>query len=455
MTIDPSALSRDDFGSDFTWGVAHAAYQVEGAWATDGKGPSIWDTFTHGGGKVFDGTNGDEATDFFHRYPEDLDLVKALGFDAQRFSINWPRVLPDGVGRVNEKGLDFYDRVVDACLERGVEPWVTLYHWDLPEALHQRGGWANRDSVEWFGEMADVVAARLGDRVDRWMVFNEPGTFLPFGYVVGSHAPGVRSPRKFQAAVHHVGLAQGRGAAAIRAHARPDAKVGTTHIFTPPIVAGDTPRHRKAATAFDALMNRVYVEPSLGLGYPVDDAPLLKGIERFVEPGDDKALVVDWDFLGVQYYQRFALVAAPLPLLGFVPRFRKDHKTHDITAMGWEVDASGLYDVLQQFRAYDAVPELVVTENGAAYPDHLVDGRVHDSRRTAYYQDHLAAVARAKADGVPVTGYFCWSYCDNFEWAAGLRPRFGLVHVDYATQQRTVKDSGYWFSRLLGGTAQP
>ncbi|QYG92153.1 beta-glucosidase [Iamia sp. SCSIO 61187] len=447
-------LRREDFGDDFTWGVAHAAYQVEGAWDADDKGPSIWDTFTHGGGRVFDKTNGDVATDFYHRYPEDLALVRAMGFDAQRFSISWPRVLPDGVGRVSTKGLDFYSRVVDTCLELGIEPWVTLYHWDLPEALHRRGGWANRDSVEWFGELADAVVGRLGDRVTRWMVFNEPGTFLPFGYLLGGHAPGVRSLRRFQAAVHHVGLAQGRGAAAIRA-AAPGASVGTTHIFTPPDVAGDRPRHRRAARAFDAAMNRVYVEPSLGLGYPMDDAPLLRGIERYVRGSDEADLVVDWDFLGVQYYQRFAVAAAPVPGLRFVPLFRKDHKRFDITAMGWEVDPTGLSDVLRTVHGYGKVPELFVTENGAAYPDHLVDGRVHDVRRTAYYRDHLAEVARARREGVPVHGYFCWSYCDNFEWAAGLRPRFGLVHVDYETQRRTVKDSGYWFSRLLGGTVTP
>jgi beta-glucosidase len=448
-------LTREDFGGDgFTWGVAHAAYQVEGAWDADDKGPSIWDTFTHGGGRVSDKTTGDVATDFYHRYPQDLDLVKGMGFDAQRFSISWPRVLPDGIGRVSSKGLDFYDRVVDACLERGIEPWVTLYHWDLPERLNERGGWAMRESVDWFGELATAVAERLGDRVTRWMAFNEPGTFLPFGYLVGGHAPGVRSLRAFQAAVHHVGLAQGRAAAAIRA-AAPGASVGTTHIFTPPDVAGDSFLHRRAARAFDAAMNRVYVEPNFGLGYPTADSPLLKGIERFVQGDDMDDLVVDFDFLGVQYYQRFAVAAVPVPGLRFVPLFRKDHKRFDITAMGWEVDATGLYDVLRTAHAYGKVPELFVTENGAAYPDHLVDGRVRDVRRTAYYQDHLAEVARARRDGVPVNGYFCWSYCDNFEWAAGLRPRFGLVHVDYATQRRTVKDSGYWFSQLLGGTVTP
>lgn len=298
-----------------------------------------------------------------------------------------------------------------------------------------------------------MVAEALGDRVTRWMVFNEPGTFLPAGYLAGGHAPGVRSLRRFLAAVHHVGLAQGRGAAAVRA-AVPGASVGTTHIFTPPDVGGTTERHQRSARAFDAVVNRVFVEPSLGLGYPTEDAPLLRGIDRYRRDGDDEALAVDWDFLGVQYYQRWAIWAVPVPGLGFVPRLRRDHKRYDVTAMGWEVHPTGLHDVLQRVHAYGKVPELFVTENGAAYPDEVQDGRVHDLRRIAYYRDHLAEVLRAQRSGVPVHGYFCWSYCDNFEWAAGIRPRFGLVRVDYDTQERIVKDSGYWFSALLGGELQ-
>lgn len=448
------ALRREDFGDDFTWGVAHASYQVEGAWDLDGKGPSIWDTFTHGGGRITDKTNGDVACDFYHRYESDLDLVKGLGFGAQRFSISWPRVLPTGSGRVEQRGLDFYSRVVDACLERGIEPWVTLYHWDLPQALQDTGGWANRDIVERFGDYVGVVAEALGDRVTRWMTFNEPTSFLLGGYLTGVHAPGVRSLNKFLAATHHVVLSQARGAAVLR-DVVPGATVGTTHIFTPPDVAGDSPKHRKAAAAFDAISNRMHLEPSLGLGYPSDAAPILKRIDRYRRPGDDEASIVDWDFLGVQYYQRLAVHPAPIPGLGFVPRPRRDHKRYDITSMGWEVNPKGLHEVLHQFHAYGKVPQLFVTENGAAYPDDLVDGRVHDPRRIAYYEAHLAQVLKAKQEGVPVDGYFCWSFSDNFEWAAGLRPRFGLVYLDYATQGRYVKDSGYWFSQLLGGALEP
>ena len=443
-------LRRGDFGEDFTWGVAHASYQVEGAWNAEGKGPSIWDAFTHGGGRIQDGSNGDVACDFYHRYPEDLDLVRAMGFDAQRFSISWPRVLPTGRGAVNRAGIDFYSRVVDACLERGIEPWVTLYHWDLPQALQERGGWRNRDIVGWFADYASVVADALGDRVRRWMVFNEPTSFLLGGYLGGVHAPGVRSLNGFLEASHHVALSQASGSAAIRA-AAPGADVGTTHIFTPPDMAGDTARHRRAARAFDAVVNRMHLEPSLGLGYPVEAAGVLRRIERYQRPGDDDAVLVDWDFLGVQYYQRLAVHPAPIPGLGFVPRPRRDHTRFDITAMGWEVDPTGLREVLDQFHAYGKVDRLYVTENGAAYPDAVDGDRVHDPRRIGYYDAHLAQVLAAKQEGVPVHGYFCWSYCDNFEWSFGLRPRFGLVHVDYTTQRRRVKDSGYWFSALLGG----
>ncbi len=452
MTDD---LARADFGDDFTWGVAHAAYQVEGAWNRDGKGPSIWDTFAHGRSRVpgrrriRDGSDGDVACDFYHRYESDTDLVRELGFDAQRFSISWPRVLPNGTGRVNHAGLDFYDRVVDACLERGVEPWVTLYHWDLPEDLHRRGGWTDRSVLGWFEEYVDVVAARLGDRVRHWMVVNEPASFTLAGYLAGHHAPGVRSPLKFLAAVHHVNLCQAVGARAIRAHA-PDAAVGTTHVITPPRTTGDGPRHQRAARALDAVANRLFLEPNFGLGYPVDDAPFLRLVDRFRRDGDDRAVEVEWDFLGVQYYTRALVHPFPNPLFPGLPAMSKDHRTYDLTAMGWEVQPDGIHQALTQVHAYGKVPRLHVTENGAAFPDRLEGDRVRDPRRTDFYRAHLAEVRRAQRDGVPVHGYFCWSLMDNFEWAEGYVPRFGLVYVDYATQRRVVKDSGRWFQAFLG-----
>ncbi len=444
-----SDLTRDRFGDDFTWGVAHASYQVEGAPDADGKGPSIWDTFSHRRGKIKDGTTGDVACDFYHRYREDTELVRDLGFDAQRFSISWPRVLPEGTGRVNQAGLDFYRRVVDACLEVGVEPWVTLYHWDLPEALQQRGGWADRSIVGWFEEFAGVVAEALGDRVGHWMVFNEPCSFLLGGYLAGVHAPGVRSLRQFLAGTHHVNLAQAAGAAAVRHHS-PDSQVGTTHIITPPRTEGDARRHRRAAASIDAIANRIFLDPNFGLGYPVEDAPIVAGVERYQRPGDDRDVVVDWDFVGVQYYTRLLVKPAPIPKLRALPWMSRDFRRYEITAMGWEVQPDGLHESLAKVAAYGKVPRLVVTENGAAFPDHLEGDRVHDPRRTDFYRAHLAQVLRAKEDGIPVEGYFCWSLMDNFEWAEGYVPRFGITYVDYATQRRIVKDSGRWFQHLLG-----
>jgi len=445
-------LQRGDFGDEFTWGVAHASYQVEGAWDADGKGPSIWDAFAHGGGRIRGGATGDVACDFYHRYETDTDLVRELGFDAQRFSISWPRVLPDGVGRVNPAGLDFYDRVVDACLERGVQPWPTLYHWDLPQALQDRGGWANRSIVGWFEEYVQVVAERLGDRVRDWMVFNEPCSFLVVGHLLGYHAPGVRSLRTYLAGTHHVNLAQAVGARVLRATVA-DANVGTTHIVTPMTTAGDTERDRRARASLDVIANRIFWEPNLGLGYPVDDAPLIAGIDRYRKAGDDEDVRVDWDFVGVQYYQRQRVLSWPVPKLRGIPLPRKDFRRYEITAMGWEVQPDGLYESLERWHAYGRIPTLIVTENGAAFPDHLVEGRVHDDRRIAFYRDHLAEVRRALGDGIPVHGYFCWSLMDNFEWAEGYDPRFGLVHVDFDTQARTVKDSGRWFQGFLGADA--
>lgn len=451
---DPE-LTRADFGEGFTWGVATASYQVEGGWNLDGKGPSIWDSFTHGRARhlgviphVRDRSNGDIACDFYHRYAQDVALVSELGFGAKRFSTSWPRVLPDGTGRTNRAGVDFYSRVVDECLARGVEPWITLYHWDLPQALQERGGWTNRDVVGWFADYVGVMADALGDRVKRWMVFNEPLSFTVLGHLLGIHAPGVRSRSKFLASVHHTNLAQAAGAQVLRARV-PGASVGTTQYFAPVIPSGESPLRRRASVALDALLNRIFVEPNLGLGYPINDCPFIAPIEKFVRSGDHRGVEVDWDFLGAQYYTRVKAPLLPIPGLWSAPLFGRDVRSHDVTATGWEVRPDGLYDVLARCHAYGRFPSIVVTENGAAFPDQLEGERVHDPRRIDFYRRHLLELRRAKRDGIPVDGYFCWSLMDNFEWAEGYGPRFGLTYVDYPTQRRTVKDSGRWFQSLL------
>lgn len=448
-----ASLAASDFGADFTWGTATAAYQIEGGWDADGKGPSVWDTFTHKRFRIRDRTTGDVACDSYHRYADDVAIDAELGFGAYRFSVSWPRVLPDGRGRVNRAGLDYYSRLVDECLARGVEPWVTLYHWDLPQALEDLGGWTSRDVLGWFEEYVAVVAEALGDRVRHWMVFNEPLSFCSVGHLLGVHAPGRRGPSNFLAAVHHVNLCQGVGARVLRSVAT-DPVVGTTQYLSPIQAVGDNPLSRLAARRADAFVNRIFVEPNLGLGYPEDDLPAVRRVERWWRDGDDRALRVDWDFLGVQYYTRLKAPFLPVPGLWTAPLFGRDHRNFDVTATGWEVRPDGLYDVLRSVHAYDRFPRLVVTESGAAYPDELrrrPDGTpyVHDPRRVLFHQLHLAQVRRAQLDGVPVDGFFAWSLLDNFEWAEGLSARFGLVHVDFTTQERVVKSSGEWYREFL------
>ncbi|WP_022824810.1 GH1 family beta-glucosidase [Hymenobacter norwichensis] len=449
----PANFSRADFGADFRWGVSAAAYQTEGAWNLDGKGPSIWDDFVRRPGRVKRGETAEVATDFYHRWPQDLDLMNQMAIDNFRFSIAWSRIMPHGIGVFNQKGIDYYDRLVDGCLERGITPWPTLYHWDLPASLQQLGGWTNRDVVGWFTDYTQRVAARLGDRVQHWMVLNEPMVFTGAGHLLGIHAPGRRSLGAFLAATHHAALAQAEGGRALRAILPAGAQIGTT--FSCSYVTPWRPNHARDARATrraDALLNRLFVEPALGLGYPVADVPLLGWMDRYIKPGDEQRLPFDFDFLGVQNYTREVVRHSPyVPLLwaslvGAAPR----GVPH--TDMGWEVYPESLYQIVKQFANYPNAPMLRVTENGAAFPDTRTPaGHVHDPQRQAYLRACIGQVLRARQEGVRVDGYFAWSFTDNFEWAEGYGPRFGLVHVEYETQRRTIKDSGHWYSEFLGG----
>ena len=451
--IAQKRMTRSDFGPDFVWGSATASYQIEGAWQADGKGESIWDRFSHTPGKIYNGDNGDTACDFYHRYPDDVALMQQLGLDAFRFSVSWPRVLPDGTGQVNEKGLDFYKRLIDALLEKGIEPWLTLYHWDLPQVLEDKGGWRNRDIVHWFAEYAEVVARALGDRVKHWMVFNEPMMFTTLGYFLGSHAPGAKDPFKFLATLHHTALAQAEGGRILRACLPIGHQIGTTFscIHTEP--ASINPLDRAAARRWDAALNRLFIEPTLGMGYPTEDLGFLWLMNKHIRPGDYEKLAFDFDFVGIQTYMRqlvrFSLLRPFIWAVELDNTKRDDLGPEDITELGWEIYPPGIYHLLKKFAAYPGVRKLYVTENGCAMPDKLENGRVHDPRRTHYLQAYLEQVLRAKREGVPVEGYFVWSFLDNFEWAEGYKPRFGIVHVDYATQQRTVKDSGLWLQSFL------
>ncbi|MGA0555439.1 GH1 family beta-glucosidase [Larkinella sp. VNQ87] len=450
MRPTPPSFSRADFGPDFVWGAATAAYQIEGAHQTDGRGPSIWDTFTHGPAWSRARENGDIACDFYHRYESDLQVLREMGFRAFRFSISWSRIFPEGTGRINEAGLAFYDQLIDTCLRLGIEPWVTLYHWDLPQALEAKGGWTNRAVIRWFSEFVDCCTKAFGHKVKHWMVMNEPLVFTAGGYFAGIHAPGRRGPWNFLPAVHHVAICQGEGGRIVRRNV-PNARIGTTLFCAPIDPHTPAPRDVRAAARIDALGNRLFIEPSLGLGYPVQEAPLLKQIlTKYAKLGDLQRATFDFDFIGLQNY--FRLVVRHDWFTPYVwarevkPRQRR---VAEITAMDWEVYPEGLYRVIRQFSQYEKVRDIVITENGAAFPDRLQDGRVHDPQRVNYYQQYLQQVLRAKREGFRVSGYFAWSLMDNFEWAEGYRPRFGLVYVDYPTQQRIIKASGHWFRDFL------
>ncbi len=444
-------LLKLDFGTGFKWGVATAAYQIEGAWNVDGKGPSIWDNFSHKKGKIRNNETGDIACDFYHTYAEDLDLVNQMNMDVFRFSIAWSRILPNGTGLINQKGIDFYNRVIDTALEKGIEPWLTLYHWDLPQTLEDKGGWANRDVINWFSEYVSLVANSFGDRVKNWMVFNEPAAFTGLGYMTGTHAPGKKSLGKYPKAIHHVVMCQAEGGRILRALV-PDAQVGTTYSMSSIHPKEKIKKHENAAKRMDALLNRLFIEPALGLGYPSKDFTYLKEVEKHMQVGDDQKMIFDFDFHGVQNYFRIVATQSAFPPVLWANQVKPVHLVEDkakLTDMGWEVYPQGIYEVIRQLSAYKGVKKIYVTENGAAFPDQIENGKVKDIQRIQYFKDYLGEVLRAKNEGAPVHGYFVWSLLDNFEWAEGYHPRFGLVYVDYETQRRTIKDSGLWFKEFL------
>lgn len=441
-------LQRHLFGDSFKWGVSTAAFQIEGSCDTDGKGRSIWDEFTSRKGRVKNGHHAQTACDFYANYKTDIGLLGDLNISNFRFSISWPRIMPTGQHPVNQQGIDHYNRLIDHLLERGIEPWVTLYHWDLPHELEGKGGWTNRESVAWFREYAEVCAHHFGDRVKHWMVMNEPSVFTGAGYFLGIHAPGKRGLANFLKAVHHATLATAEGGRVLRALV-PDAEIGTTFSCTYVEPVSQSKRHLAAAKRVNTLLNRAFLEPVLGLGYPAEDLPVLKKMSRYMQPDDVKNMAFDFDFIGLQCYTREVVRASLLtPYVG--ARLVKAEKRNvPLTEMGWEVYPPSLYHMLKQFDAYPLVKKIIVTENGAAFPDVVTNGEVDDIRREQYLQDHIAQVLRAKQDGVSVDGYFVWTLTDNFEWAEGYHARFGLIHIDFDTQQRTVKRSGLWYRDFL------
>ena len=424
------------FPADFAWGASTSSYQIEGAVEEDGRGKSIWDTFSHTPGRVKNGDTGDVACDHYHRWVEDVEWLARGGFNAYRFSTAWSRILPAGSGVVEQRGLDFYDRLVDGLLARNIAPWLCLYHWDLPQALQDQGGWLRRDNADHFTEYALVVGRRLGDRVKHWAMFNEPNIHALFGYGMGGHAPGLKGLTSFLAATHHQNLAQGRALAALRAE-RADLKLGTVINIVPVRPSSDRKEDRLAVERFDAFWNGAFLNPLFKGTYP---AVVAAQMAPLIAADDLKAMRQPIDFFGLNYYAPAWVADAPQSLFG--AWFGATPPGMRFTAMGWPVDPSRLIDVLARFRDQYGNPEIHVTENGACYDDHFAaDGTVHDDDRTAYLRDHIAAARRALADGVRLKGYFAWSLLDNFEWAEGFSRRFGLIHVDFSSQKRTPKTS--------------
>lgn len=447
----PTKLSAQAFGKDFLWGAACAAYQVEGAWNKDGKGPSIWDEFTHKKNKIHKGENGDVATEFYKNYKADIALLKQMNFGVFRFSISWSRIFPSGTGKINQKGVEFYHKVIDECINNDIEPWITLYHWDLPQALQQEGGWANRKIISWFNEYVAFCTKTFGSKVKNWMVMNEPAAFVGLGYMLGYHAPGIKSPFKFLKATHHVCIAMADGGRIIRQNVA-DANVGSTFSCSHIEPYTDDPilsyKDVAAAKRMDALLNRLYIEPSLGMGYPIDSLPALKRIERYYQPGDEERLKFNFDFIGLQNY--FRVVARKSMFVPFLKakQISAEERNVPMNEMKFEVYPEGIYKVIKQFSKYD-IKNIIITENGVCYEDVLLGNRIHDSKRIEFFETYLEQVLKAKNEGAPVNGYFVWSLTDNFEWSEGYEPRFGLIHVDFRTQKRTIKDSGYWFKDFL------
>jgi len=441
-------LNKALFGEDFKWGVSTAAFQIEGAYDVDGKGMSIWDAFTAKKGKVLNGHKADVACDFYNNYQADIDLVKKLNIPNFRFSISWTRVLPNGTGEVNQAGIDYYNRVIDYCISQGIEPWVTIYHWELPQILEDNGGWTNRGIVGWFTEFVALCAKSFGDRVKYWMVMNEPSVFSGAGYFFGIHAPGRTGLKNFLPVIHHVVLCMVAGAKKLR-EILPAAIIGTTFSCSYIEPRSDNKRDVKAAKVADALVNRLFIEPVLGLGYPISDMPVLKGLEKFYQPGDEQNMVFDFDFIGLQNYTReIVRYSFFTPYINASLVKAKDRNV-DTTVMGWEVYPPAIYHIIKKFDAYPQIKKILITENGAAFPDSLADDEVSDPKRVAYLQNHLREVLKAKQEGCRVEGYFVWTLTDNFEWAEGYHPRFGLVHVDFTTQKRIIKSSGKWYADFL------
>lgn len=446
------------FPANFIWGAATSAYQIEGATREDGRGASIWDTFSATPGAVYRGDTGDIAVDHYHRTQEDLALMAGMGLNSYCFSIAWPRILPDGTGAVNSRGLDFYERLVDDMLAKGIVPFAKLYHWDLPQALEDRGGWRNRETALAFADYAEIVARRLGDRVPYWLTHNEPWCAAFLGYGIGIHAPGVRDRQAAVDAAHHLLLSHGLAIPRLRTYTNPQAQLAITLNLYPIYPADDSPETQHAVKYVDTFKNRWFLDPIFRGSYPEDFFQEFGTNPPPIQDGDFDIISTPIDILGVNYYSRNVVRGLPVTKsadgsqgdfyeeIPFVPG-------SSYTAMNWEVYPEGLYDMLARLHRDYKPRSIMVTENGAAYDDQWNgNDQVSDPERLEYLRTHIQAVAKALEHGVPMNGYFAWSLTDNFEWAEGYNKRFGIVYVDYPTQRRIIKDSGRWYASFIGDT---
>jgi beta-glucosidase len=439
------------FPEGFLWGTATSAYQIEGAWNEDGRGLSIWDTFCRQPGTIWHGQSGDVAADHYHRWQEDVRTMASLGLKTYRFSISWPRILPQGTGQVNPAGLGFYDRLIDGLLANRIEPFVTLFHWDLPQPLQDRGGWPSRETAYHFADYARVLGERLGDRVTYWITHNEPFVAAAAGHLTGEHAPGIKDPAATLRASHHLFFSHGLAVDALRASTSRPLRIGITLNLNPVHPASDSEEDRLAAIRYDGAVNRMSLDPVFFARYPEDMQALFGPLLPTPQPGDLERIAVPIDFLGVNYYSRAVIRHDPdEPLLQAATVSPQEGEYSQM----WEIYPPGMYELLYRvWKEYGQTRpgmKMIVTENGVPVPDGLdFDGRCRDYRRIRYLRDHVAQIHRALSDGVPLAGYFVWSLLDNFEWALGYRTRFGLVYVDFETQARTVKDSGRWYAKVI------
>ncbi len=441
-------LKRKQFGSEFIWGTTISSFQNEGWAEDDGKGESIWDHFAANSYNIKNNDAIHNAANFYKDYEKDIKTAANLNFKVFRFSLSWTRIFPDGKNKINPAGVDFYHKIIDCCIAHGLTPWVTLYHWDLPQKLEQLGGWTTRAIIHWFSQYSEFCTKEYGDKVKNWIVLNEPMTFTGLGYFTGYHAPGKTGLVNFLKAAHHVTLCNAIGGRIIRKNVE-NANIGTAFSCSYVKPVNQRFFNRRAAKRMEALLNRFFLEPALGMGYPTDIMPGLNMIHRYFKNGDEELMKFDFDFIGIQYYFRVVTKFSLFPPVLFASEIPPGKRTCNVNAMGLEVYPKGLSKLLKFYNQYTGIKKIIITESGVCYPDHMVNGKVYDIKRLRYHKKMLKEVLKAKKNHIPIAGYLIWTLIDNFEWREGFEPRFGLVYNDFNTQIRTIKYSGKWFKDFL------